>query len=83
MIVFHWSLGDSMSPQVPRTLLSMLADLYNAVFWMLSTRPLMSKCFSLFTNPLGIVLCAPITICITVTYMFDSFFFCSLVRSWY
>ena len=29
--VFHWSLSDSKSPQVPRTLLSMLSDLTNEV----------------------------------------------------
>ena len=30
-MIFHWSLSDSQSPQVSRTLLSILADLDNAV----------------------------------------------------
>ena len=42
-MVSHWSLGDSKTPQVSRTLLSILADLNNAVVWMVSTRPLISK----------------------------------------
>ena len=36
-MVFQWS--DSKSPQVSKTLLSTLADLNNAVVWMVSTRP--------------------------------------------
>ena len=31
LIIFHWSLSDSKSPHVSRTLLSILADLYNTV----------------------------------------------------
>ena len=31
---FHWFLSDSEFPQVSRTLLSILADLNNAVVWM-------------------------------------------------
>ena len=42
-MVFHWSLGDSKSPWVSRTLLSILADLNNAVVWMVSTRLLISS----------------------------------------
>ena len=42
-MVFHWSLSDSKSPQVSRTLLSILAVLNNAVVWMVSTRPPTSK----------------------------------------
>ena len=38
-MIFHWSLSDSISPQVSRTLLSILAVLNNAVVWMVSTRP--------------------------------------------
>ena len=71
--------------QVSRTLLSILVDLNNAVVWMVSTCPLVSKSFGLFTDPLEIVL---YTIGITVTFMFHrcfySFsFFCSLARSIY
>ena len=42
-MVFHGSLIDSTSPQVSRTLLSILADLNNAVVWMVSTRALISE----------------------------------------
>ena len=45
----------------------------NAVPWMVSTRPLISKSSSLSTNPLVTVPRAPITIGITVTFMFHSF----------
>ena len=72
-MVFHWSLSDSKSPQVSRTLLSILAVLNNAVIWMVSTRPPTSKSFSLFSSPLVTVSNAPITNGIIVTYMFHSF----------
>ena len=52
LIVFHWSLSYSKSPQVSRTLLNILADLNNAVVWMVSTSPLISKSSSTFTNSL-------------------------------
>ena len=39
LMVFHWSLIDSKSPQISRTLLSILAVLNNVVPWMVSTRP--------------------------------------------
>ena len=81
-MVFHWSLSDSKSPQVSRTLLSILAILNNAVVWMVSTRPPIFKSSSLFSNPLVTVQNAPITICIIVTSMFHSFFN-SLARSRY
>ena len=32
-MVFHWSLSDSKSPKVSRTLLNTLADLSDAVVW--------------------------------------------------
>ena len=38
-MVFHWRLSDSKSPQVSKTLLSILAIFNNAVVWMVSTRP--------------------------------------------
>ena len=53
MMVFHWSLSDSKFLQVSRTLLSSLADLNNAVVWMVSTRPLISKSSSLCTKSFG------------------------------
>ena len=79
-MVFHWSLSDSKSPQVSRTLLNILAILNNVVVWMVSTHLLTSKSSSLFSNPLVIVPNAPITIDIIVTCMFHSFFFNSLAR---
>ena len=79
-MVFHCSLSDSKSPHVSRTFLSILANLNNAVVWMVSTRPLISKSSSSFINPLVTVPRAPITIGINVTFMFHSFF-CSPARS--
>ena len=73
-MVFHWSLSDCKSPQVSRTLLSILAVLSNAVIWIVSTRPPTSKSSRPFNNPLVIVPKAPITIGTIVTFMFHSFF---------
>ena len=81
-MVFYWSLSNSKSLQVSRTLLSILADLNNVVVWIVSTRPLFSKSSSPFINHLVTVPRAPITIDITVTFMFHSFFN-SLARSKY
>ena len=81
-MVFHWILSDNKSPQVSRTLLSILTVLNNAVVWMVSTRPPTSKSSSPFSNPLVTVPNAPITIGIIVTCMFHSFFN-SLARSRY
>ena len=36
-MVFHWSLSDNKSPEVTRTLLSILTVLKNVVDWMVST----------------------------------------------
>ena len=63
------------------TLLSILADLNNAVAWMVSTRPLISKFSSFFINTLVTVPRASIIICINVTFMFHSCFFNYLTRS--
>ena len=73
-MVFHWSLSDSKSPQVSRTLLSILSVFKNAVVWMVSTRSPTSKSSRPFNNPLVTVPKAPITIGIIVTFMFHSFF---------
>ena len=54
-MVFHWILSECKSPQVPWTLLSILASLNNAVNWMVSNLPLISKSPSLFSTPLGTV----------------------------
>ena len=62
LMVFYWSLSDSKSTQVSRTLLRILVDFDNPVVLVVSTRPL------------GIVPSAPKTIGITVTFMSHSFF---------
>ena len=74
-MVFHWSLSDSTSPQVSRTLLSILAVLNNAVIWIVSTRRSTSKSSRPLNNYLVTVPNAPITIGKIVTLMFNSFFF--------
>ena len=73
-IVFRWSLSNSKSPHVFRTLQSILTDLYNVAVRMAPSSP--------FTKPLGIVLSAPITNGNTVSFTFHSFF-SLLVRSIY
>ena len=73
-MVFHWRLSDNKSPQVSKTLLSILAVFNNAVVWMVSTRPPTSKSSSPFNNPIVTVPKAPITIGIIVTFMLHSFF---------
>ena len=62
------------SPQVSRTLLSILAVFNNAVVWMVSTRPPISKSSRPFNNPSVTVQKSPVTI---------AFFFNSLARSRY
>ena len=81
-MVIHWRLSDSKSPQISRTLLSILAVFNNSVVWMVSTCPPTSKSPRPFYNPLVTVPKAPITIGIIVNFMFHSFFN-SLVRSRY
>ena len=73
-MAFHWRLSDSKSPQVSRTLLSILAVFNNAVVWMVSARSPTSKSSRSFNNPLVTVPKAPITIGIIATFMFYSFF---------
>ena len=65
-MVFYWSLRDSKSPQVSRTLLSILADLSNAVVWMVST--LISMSSSPCTNPSVTVPRAPITLSCSIFF---------------
>ena len=81
-MVSHWILIDRKSPQVSRTLLSILVVLTNAVLWMIFTRLPTSNSSSPFSNPLVTVPNAPITIGIIVTCMFHCFFN-SLARSRY
>ena len=73
-MVFHWSLSDTKSPQVSRTILSILAVPNNVVVWMVSTRPPASESSSPFDNPLVTVPNALVLIGIIVTFMFRSFF---------
>ena len=81
-MIFHWSFCDFKSPQVPRTLLSILAVPNNAIVWIVFTRHPTSKSSSSFNTCLVTVPKAPITIGIIVTFMFHSFFN-SLARSRY
>ena len=79
---YSWNFSDSKSPQVSRTLLSILAVFNNIVVWMVSTRPFISNSSTLFINLLVTVPKAPIIIGINVTFMIHSFF-SSLVCSIY
>ena len=81
-MVSQLNLSDSKYPQVIRTLLSILTDLNNAVVWIFSFHPLISKSSSPCNNPLVTLPRAPITIGITVTFMFHRFS-SSLARSKY
>ena len=83
LMICHRGLSDIKCPQVSGTLFSIRANVNNVVVRMVSTCPLISKSFSLFTNHLKISPSAPTTTGITVTFMFHTVFFCSLARSWY
>ena len=50
-------------------LFSIMADFNNAVVWMVSTRPLISKSSISFTNPLTTVPSSPYTIGIIITFV--------------
>ena len=76
---FHWRLSDSKSPQVSRTLLSILAVFTNAVVWMVSTRPPSSKSSRPFKDPLVTVPKAPMTIGIIVTFLLIIIIVCLFV----
>ena len=54
----------------PRTLFSILTYLNKGLLWMVSTSPLISKSSNPFINHLVIVLSEPITIGVTITFMF-------------
>ena len=72
-MVFRWSLSDGKSPQVSRTILSILDDLNNAVVWMVSTCAVIFKSSSPCANSLVTVPRVPITIGIILTFIFHSF----------
>ena len=58
-MVFLGSLSDNKSPQVSRTLLSVLAVFNNAVVWMVSTRPPTFKPSSRFIIIVVVVVIGP------------------------
>ena len=66
-MIFHWSPSDSRTPQVSRTLLSILS---NAVVWMVS---ISTPIPNLFTKPLGTISSTLIAIDIIVTFLLHSF----------
>ena len=72
LMVSHWSQRDSRSPQISRTLLSILADLNKTVVRMISTRPLISTSSITCTNPLVTVPSVPVITGITLTFMSHS-----------
>ena len=80
-MVSHWSLNDSKSPQVSRTLLSIPPDLNDALAWMVSTHPFISMSSRPSTNALETVPWAQITISIIVTIMFHNFQISSEVQA--
>ena len=71
-MVFLMSLSDSKFHQISGTF---LADLNNVVVWMVSAHHPSSNTPSPLTKPLGIVPSEPITIGITVTFIFRNFLF--------
>ena len=68
--------------QVSTTLLSILADLSNAIVWMVSTGSFISNSSSTCTKLLVTIQSTPITVDITIIFVFHGFF-SSLARSWY
>ena len=72
-MVFHLCLSDSKFPQVSRTLLGILVDLYNALVWIVSIRPPISNSSISLSKPLVTVPNASITIGITTTLTFNNF----------
>ena len=71
---FHWSLSDNKSPQVSRTLLSILTVLNSAVVWTVAIRPPTSKSSRLFNNLLVTVTKALTKIGTVVTFKFHRLF---------
>ena len=74
-MAFPCSLSDVKSSEIFRTLLSILADLNNAVVLMVSSCSLISKSFASFTNPLRTFSSAPFKIGIVIPFVFHSVFF--------
>ena len=66
--------GVRVTANLLRTLLTILADLNNAVVWIFPSRPPIFNSSSPLSRPLGTFLSAPITIGCTVTFMFHNIF---------
>ena len=75
LVSFYWSLSDCHSPQVSRTLLSILADLNNALFGIVSACPPFSNSSSPLTKPLRIVLSANPKQTIKFTYTYKTWIY--------
>ena len=72
-MVFQYILCDNTSFQDSRTLLSILSDLNRVVVWMDFSRVFISNSYCPFTNLLVTVPSSPVTIGITVSFMFYIF----------
>ena len=74
MVIIQWNLNDSKSPQITRNLLSILANLNNAVVRIVSILSLIPNFSNLFSKLLGTVLRVSTIIGITFTLLYQSFF---------
>ena len=73
-MAFNWSLYDNKYPKISKTLLNILADFSTAAARIILILPLISCWPSDFSRFLKILLSAPDTIVITVTFIFHIFF---------
>ena len=72
LIVFLRGLNDSKSPQVSRTLFSILADLSNLLVWKVLAHPPIFNSSSFSAKSLESIPSTATKIIITITFMFDS-----------
>ena len=80
-MVFHRSQSDKKSPQVSRIIIRILVDLSNAVVLIVSTRPLILKSTSHFTNRLVGRLFGFYGISTFVGYLMPNPFLCKIIGS--
>ena len=73
LVIFNWIPSDNKSFQVSMALLSIHADFYDVVVWIISILSLISNSHSLFSRPLVIVPNTPTSIGVIVTLVFHSF----------
>ena len=73
LMIFHWSLHNNKAPQVSRTLLNILTDLYSFLVWVVPIHTPISNSSTLLFKPLGTVLGTLIAIGVTVTLIFHCF----------